>query len=284
MHLPMNKLFLSVLIGLAIPSLGYSQDLIVNDEKDSIICRIKKMDEHFIYFTTLERGVKTSYAIDRSTVITYRKGYYSLAATDPSYVTKRDFSSFSFGVNIGYGIRLGGLPDGFDSQMKSHISKLRTGFVYELNPSFYFSENSGLGIHIIGFRKSATTATDIGQMTDKIRITYIGPSWDTKMVSVDGKGVLKANLGLGYLGYLDNASLNGSMTISGGSIGLLTYLGYDFLGENQKSGLSLGLRMILGSIGKVKISSGYNSSTTIDLDEPENLSHIDLVIGFRLYN
>jgi hypothetical protein len=280
----MKKLFLSILISLAITSLSFSQDLIVNDENDSIICRIKKMDEHFIYFTTQEKGKKTSYAIDKNTVITYRRGYYSLAATDPEYVPVRDFPSFSLGVNVGYGIRLGGLPDGFDSQMKNHISKLRTGFVYELNPSFYFSESSGLGLHVIGFRKSATTATSIGQMTDKIRITYIGPSWDTKMVSVDGKGVLKANLGLGYLGYLDNASLNGSMTISGGSIGLLTYLGYDFLGENRKTGFSLGLRMILGAIGKAKISSGYNSSTTIDLDEPENLSHIDLVVGFRLYN
>jgi hypothetical protein len=252
---------------------------------DSIQCKIKKEDAQFIYFFYNNRQNIEYTIIDKGVVSFYAKGYYkNEASTTNLKFEPHSYSTFSVNINIGYGYRLGKVPD-VSGDFEKYIRGLKSGLTFEISPSFYFSENNGLGLHYIAiFAGNEDIIQGYGKMSDKIRITMIGPSWESRTAIPDTHNMMRGQLGLGYIHFKNKAFYYDEMIMRGGSIGLLGYFGVDFYNKTEKTALTLGLRAVLGSISKLKVEEKYNKSTTVDLDEPENLSHIDIVIGLKFSN
>ena len=98
----------------------------------------------------------------------------------------REYSKFRFGLEGGGGFRLGKISNDVPDDFKSYTKKLRRGFVYGADATWFFKEFMGVGIRYKAFSASngaTVTVTDdygqstSGKMKDNITISFVGPMY-----------------------------------------------------------------------------------------------------------
>ena len=120
-------------------------------------------------------------------------------------------------------------------------------------------------------------------MSDNISVTFVGPSFYTRLLNSDKKNALLLGLSFGYLGYKNNCVLIEPFTISGSTAGFVCDIGYD-IGVSQKMAIGINLSMVSGYLSRINLSDEYSSKTVnLDKDSYINLSRIDLSVGLRFY-
>lgn len=89
------------------------------------------------------------------------------------------------------------------------------------------------------------------------------------------------NLGLGYMGYRDDAVIIDNYTLKGGTLGISWDIGYD-LGISRTFALGFQIAYLGGILTQYELSDG-NTTQTVELTKGnyESLSRIDLSIGLR---
>lgn len=124
----------------------------------------------------------------------------------------REYSKFRFGLEGGGGFRLGKISNDVSDDFKSYTKKLRRGFVYGADATWFFKEFMGVGLRYKAFSASngaTVTGTDengttvTGKLKDNIQISFIGPMFCTRFSSRNGLHTLTADIGVGYINYRD---------------------------------------------------------------------------------
>ena len=101
----------------------------------------------------------------------------------------REYSKFRFGLEGGGGFRLGKISNDVSDDFKSYTKKLRRGFVYGADATWFFKEFMGVGLRYKAFSASngaTVTGTDengttvTGKLKDNIQISFIGPMFCTR--------------------------------------------------------------------------------------------------------
>ena len=168
---------------------------------------------------------------------------------------------------------------------------MKSGYHFGCDLIYYFSEPLGFGFKFYQF-KSSNSLDDIyiedidgnrthGRLGDDLTISFIGPTFSTRLFNHDKSNAFLLNLSLGYMGYSNNKVIIDRYKMTGSTVGLSFDIGYDIgLSEN----LSLGFQVsyLSGTLFKYELNDGITTKT-IDLEEREyeSLNRIDFSIGLR---
>lgn len=203
----------------------------------------------------------------------------------------REYSKFRFSLEGGGGFRPGKISDNVPGDFKSYTKKLKRGFVYGADATWFFNEFMGVGIRYKAFSASNGTTVTItddngystsGKMKDNIQISFIGPMFCTRFSSRNGLHTLTADIGVGYINYRDKGMVIEKMKLTGGTLGLLYNIGYDYA-LSKKWAIGVNLSSIEGTLSSLTLEQdGVRTSQTLDKDNKENLGHIDLSFTLKL--
>ena len=205
--------------------------------------------------------------------------------TPPSKTAKVALKSFKIGVQVGYGYRIAPIPDTNDPFMKNHLEKLKHNLSLGADFSYYFTNFIGIGVKYNTIVSYALTENISYSFADGVRtydylselrdIHYFAPFFATQLFTMPRKQCLFTNAGVGYV--LDrhnailvkNEAIKEIANIAKHSAAFFVEIGYDFFVSRF---LAIGLQTSL----LVELKKGKWS-------EPENLSYIDISLGFRFY-
>ena len=203
----------------------------------------------------------------------------------------REYSKFRFSLEGGGGFRPGKISDNVPGDFKSYTKKLKRGFVYGADATWFFNEFMGVGIRYKAFSASNGTTVTItddngystsGKMKDNIQIAFIGPMYCTRFTSGNGPHTFTADIGVGYVNYRDKGMIIKNMKLTGGTLGLLYNIGYDYA-LSKKWAIGVNLSSIEGTLSSLTLEQdGVRTSQTLDKDNKENLGHIDLSFTLKL--
>jgi len=194
------------------------------------------------------------------------------------------------GAQAGYGYRFASIPYTTNSIMNRHLKKLKNNLSFGADFSYFFTNNIGVGIKYNAIVSHALTDSIFYSFADGVKYyNYLSelsnthlfaPIIATQFFIVPKKHCLFANVGVGYVRYHNKAILfiastqsnpiKDIVTIPKNSAAFFAEIGYDFFVHKS---FAIGLQV----------------STLIELRkgkliEPNNLSHIDISLGFRFYN
>jgi hypothetical protein len=284
----MKNLFIFILSMLFSLSL-YAQDLIVTHEDDSLNCKITGIKKNNIYFTFLYKEEIRNTLMPVNQVKKYQYNYYQTPEIIINKVIKdKVFPRFRVAVDGGWGYRTGRLSNNIPADFRAYANKLKSGFHYALDVSYFFTEHMGVGLKydaLLSRNKMngvfyVDNPSRHGVMSDNIAIRFIGPIFYTRLLNRSKKNCLLAHCGIGYLAYRDNVVLlSDDYILKGNTVGVSVGVGYD-IGITKNFALGFQLSLLTGTVTKYTIS-GKTSGRTTQPEEGENLSHINLSIGLR---
>tara|TARA_Y100000385_G_scaffold289512_1_gene359217 strand:+ start:1348 stop:2058 length:711 start_codon:yes stop_codon:yes gene_type:complete len=209
--------------------------------------------------------------------------------------SKASTSKFFFDANYGYTIRNAKTADGLGQVENDMIKKIKQGGNLYLEAGYKINNRSSIGLvyNRFGFKGEIDNVTIVfngvgersGTWTNKGNISFIGPKYNYQGITPNQKGELMTGLGLGFLSYQEENSINSS-TLSenkGGTIGILATVSYyHFIGKNIAIGSRIGL--ISGTLSKIKTTvNGKTTETNLDDNEKESLGQFNINAGLRVY-
>lgn len=202
-----------------------------------------------------------------------------------------DLPRFRIAFQGGWSYRLAKVADVGDADLKEYIKGLKSGFHLGVDGAFFFTENYGAGLKYAYFNAkneigNVTVTTNTGEvktglMQDKINVHYFAPEFYSRFPFADNKLVLLAGASIGYLRYVDNATLVDPLTISGGTVGLGLDIGLDYM-ITPHFGIGANLGLIGGSISSLKYKDATGErEVNLDDNQRENLTRLDVSAGVR---
>lgn len=201
--------------------------------------------------------------------------------------------NFRVAVQGGYGYRLGKVQETGQAIVDQHNQKLKWGFVYGADATWYFSDAFGIGLKFNDMRSKSEDAVTItpadgsasrsGMYRDVVDMRFMGAMASSRLVSGEGRLIWMMNYGLGYLSYVDNGRVIDPMSIKGGTLGACLDAGVDFrLMNNLYLGASISA--IGGTLTTYQVTQdGRTETIKGDKDEYETLHHLTATVGLRLY-
>lgn len=269
--------------------------MIVTHEGDSLNCRITKVKPDYIYFVFKHQEEVRNTLMPVSQVKTHQLGYYQTPEIPKGRVLAHEvYPRFRAAVNGGYSYRIAKLADNTPSDFENYMKDLRSGGNYGIDVSYYFSEQMGVGLKYNAYRSKneignvyVTNNTDgstrYGTMSDNITVSFMGPSFCTRLMNMEKKNCWVMNFALGYMGYTNKARLIDPYKLTSSTLGFAWDIGYDFGISNE---LSIGIQLsyVGGSLSQYKITNGYRTETIKieDSKNYENLNRFDFSVGLRL--
>ena len=270
----------------------YSQDLVVTKKGDSINCKITKVKKDNIYFTFKHKDEVRNTLLPMTGVKIHQFDYYQISEVSiEKVVGYENYQRFRIAINGGYSYQTARVAENVPSDFKDYVKELKSGYHFGCDLIYYFSEPLGFGFKYYLF-KSSNSLDNIyiddtdgnrtqGKLSDDLTISFIGPTFSTRLLNHDKSNAFLLNLSLGYMGYSNNKVIIDKYKITGSTVGLSFDIGYDIgLSEN----LSLGFQVsyLSGTLFKYELSDGITTQT-INLEEREyeSLNRIDFSIGLR---
>jgi len=269
-----------------------AQDLIVTNSGDSLNCRITKNKTDYIYFTFKHKDEIRSTLLPSDKVRYYQYDYFQEPEVPVEKVkTKQFYPHFKAGIYGGWSYRTASLPDNISADLENYLNDLKKGYHYGLDFTFYFMETQGFGLRYSAFITVNEIANvyitqpdntiESGKLSDDISIFFVGPFYSLRLLNNNKRNSFISTIGLGYLGYVDEAVLITEYEITGNSVGLIWDVGYE-IGISNTMAIGFQFSYTLGTLTKYTKTEG-TLKTTIELEdgEYENLSRIDLSIALR---
>ncbi len=239
------------------------------------------------YFKSLKNNYNRNLEQQRQDTIKNLKTqrYYP----DSGEIIQNIFPKFRFALQGGYSYRLAKILSGVDKEFEDYIRGLKSGYNIGGDFNYFINEKNSLGVNI-SFSQAKNTMSGValfdsygniiavGDMKDDIRLFYIGPSYTMRSSSNEGKSYILGSFTLGYLSYKDNAYVvNTEIDIKGATVGLGISIGGDIIiSENIAFGIQTSV--LLGVLDKIIVDG-----QSLDLNESENLSRVDISLGLRFY-
>jgi len=285
-------IMLTLFVALAIPS--QAQDLIVTSEGDSINCKITKVKADNIYFTFNHKDEIRNTLLPVNQVNYYQINYYSTAEVPADKIPGKEiYPHFRLAISGGWSYRTAKISPDIPFDFTDYYNKLKSGFHYDIDASYYFTEMLAVGLKYNEFLSSNKIignvyvtypdgTTQYGDLNDNIRIKFIGPTLSARLFNSTKKNYLLMELGLGYMDYRDKGGLVSiPAIIKGSTLGSYWSIGYDF-GLSKDFALGFQLSLLTGQLYQYTVSDGITTKTVkLDNNSYENLARIDLSIGLR---
>ena len=287
-----NTLILLLLI--FISNAIYSQDLIVTNDGDSINCKITKVKQDNVYFTFIHKDEIRNTLLPTSDISFYQTNFYQTSEIPKNMVVGyKDYPKLRIAVNGGYSYLTAKISKNVPNDLKDYIKKLKSGYHFGCDITYYYSEICGVGGKCSVF-KSSNSIDDIyvqdidgsiryGKMSDNLTSLFVGPTFSTRFLSNNKKNAFLLDVSMGYMRYSNNMVLIEKYKIIGHTVGLAIDAGYDI---SLTKNLSLGLQVswIIGSLGAYTLSGygmPYPQTIKLQAGEHESLSRLDFSVGLR---
>lgn len=200
-------------------------------------------------------------------------------------------SKWRFAFQGGYSYRTAKIIDGVSSDYGSYLKKLKNGF-HLGGDIAYFPHGQDFGIGIKYNYFSAKNSGDFYfeddngnlefvHIKDDININFIGPSFLIRYPSKRNLNAAFLGISLGYMSYVDDATLFEDLNISGHTFGAGFDFGYD-IATSDKMAIGFQISFMGGVLHKIKLDDGQ-STEVIELedDAKESLARLDFSIGIR---
>jgi hypothetical protein len=271
---------------------SYSQDLLVTNEGDSLNCKITKVKSDNIYFVFKHGEEIRSTLLPVNQVKSYQYNYYQTAVVPADKIVGNEiYPHWRFAINGGWSYQTAKIGDNVPSDFKQYVEDLKSGYNIGGDITYYFSEFLGVGFKYQLFKTSGQmdniyiTQTDgtkkYGKMSDDISITFIGPTFYTRLLDSKRKNALLIGLALGYLGYDDKFVMVDRYTQMGSTAGFICDFGYD-IGVSKNMAIGFNITLLSGLLSEYELSDGVTNKTIkLDKDHYIGLGRIDLSIGIR---
>ncbi|HNW51041.1 MAG TPA: hypothetical protein PKH79_08165 [Prolixibacteraceae bacterium] len=260
-----------------------AQDLIITSDGDSLNCKITKIKPEKIYFTFKYKDEIRNTLLPMYKVKYHQSNYFQQSEI-PSTITgnKEIYPRFRAAINGGWSYRTARVSDNVPSGLKEYTKNLKSGLNYGVDLTGFFSEQIGIGLKCQNFRsKKEMDGSQYGNVSDDISICFIGPMMSTRLLNDTKKNGWFFNLGVGYLGYKDDAYVNSNMTIKGATAGICWEIGYD-IGISKNMSIGFQLSSIGGTLTGYDVSNGYTTQTIqLDKENQEGLHRFDFSVGLR---
>jgi len=290
----MKKLILFSICLLTVVCTLQAQDLIVTNDGDSINCKITKTTKEYVYFTFKHNDEIRNTLLSVNQITTQQKEYFSDSEIPANYSFKEIFPHFRIAVDGGWQYRTAKLASGMDAQWNEHYKKMKSGFHYDIQAAYFFTEMMGLELqfsqqlfgHILG---EGTLTDDFGNVlgsgkfNEKIAFNYYGANYLVRLFDSQKKNCWLFSIGLGYIGYNDRFLLNDNeyTKITAGTLGTNLAIGYD-IGLSKDFALGFKLSLMGGTFRNYKQrSNGITTNETMPDDTKEGLGTIQLSVGLR---
>ena len=270
----------------------YSQDLIVTNEGDSINCKITKVKADNIYFIFKYKDEIRSTLLPMTGVKIHQFDYYQNSEVPEGKVLGyENYQHFRLAVNGGYSYLTAKVGESVPGDFKDYIKELKSGYHLGGDLTYFFTEPLGFGIKYYLF-KSSNSLDNIyredsdgnrtyGKMSDDLTISFIGPTFSTRLLNHNKNKAFIMNVSLGYMGYSNDKIIIDKYKMTGSTVGLSFDIGYDFaLSEN----LSLGFHIssLTGTLFEYVWNDGGRTETIkLEKGEYESLNRIDFSVGLR---
>lgn len=286
----MRNIVIATLLALMANSIC-AQDLIVTNDGDSINCKITNVKPDNIYFTFKHKDEIRNTLLPKKSVKNYQFEYYQ--TSEVPKVKSQGYGSyqhFRIALNAGYSYLTAKVAESVPSDFKSYIKGLKSGYHFGGDLAYYFNEPLGVGIKYYIF-KSSNRMDNIfvddlddrryGIMSDDLTISFIGPTFSTRLLNENKNNALLMNLSLGYMGYSNDKVIVDKYKMTGSTLGLSLDIGYD-IGLSENLALGFQVSLLTGVLSKYDWNDGTTTQTIkLEKDEYENLNRIDLSIGLR---
>jgi hypothetical protein len=291
----MKKIIFTFLITFSITSL-FSQDLIVTRKGDSLNCKITKMDSTTIYFDIIDKrsdeSISTFLSLNETSA--FQTKYFQTNTTpNQNLSAPKNYPRFRLGISGGYSYRTAKAENDMGSAMESYLEDLKSGTHIGGDFTYYYSENSGIGLKYLSSNASSTydgnitltlpdASTISGPLRDNITVKYIGPYFSWRMLSSNNNNSFFVNAGCGYMGYIDKTVIIEDFIIKGATFGTCLDIGYDIdLGEGTALGFQISY--LSGYLKEATITDGTTTQTIkLEEDSYEGLHRFDFSIGLRV--
>ncbi len=282
---------------------GYSQDWIKTFNHDTLSCKITRVTKNAVYFDINSNGIKTSGKILKTYIADYHiAGEEKLAFADLEIIAT--YKKITLGLHGGYGYLLGSTSQAINSmtslgftreQAETYCKKLNSGFFAAGDLFYNLNSSYSIGLTDKFFMNSAAAANaheDPDFMTiiyysssEKTYVNYAGLAVSYNLhLGKTGGLTLNSILSAGITNYRDDATYTGtSMLITGICPGTNLSIGLEYK-INDLVSLNAGVSTYISYLRKIKVTDGTNTTKlTIEKENIENLSRLDLSAGIRFY-
>ncbi len=191
------------------------------------------------------------------------------------------------GGGFGFGYRLAKLPEGLNSLERDYYKKLKSGYFYQFNGTYYFKHGFGIGLTYNSFVadneiKNVTVSggppgfNGTGIVSDDITISYFGLNGNFRYWNAQHIGFAVGSFGIGYMKYKDDAIVIKPFTITGKTFGV-TFGGAYYFGLSPDFWLGAYAGYFAGILTQYDFYDGKTTQTVKLPDlEAEGLHHITL--------
>ena len=270
----------------------YSQDLIVTNDGDSINCKITKVKPDNIYFTFKHKDEIRSTLLQISNVKYHQIDFYQTSEVPKEKIVNyQNYRHYRIAISGGYSYHTARIAENIPNDLKNYAKELKSGYHFGGDISYYFTEPLSFGFKYFLF-KSSNSLDNIyledtdgfrryGRMSDDLTISYIGPTFSTRLLNHNKRNALLMSISLGYMRYSNDKIIIDRYKIIGNTMGFAVDVGYD-IGLSDNLALGFQISLISGSLFNYDLSDG-TTTKTVDLkkDEYENLNRIDFSVGLR---
>lgn len=269
----------------------FSQDLIVTNDGDSINCKISKVKTDNIYFTFKHKDEIRSTLLPVSNIKTHQLNFFQTNEVPKHKVAGyENYKHFRIAINGGYSYQTARVAENVPSDFKDYISELKSGYHFGGELTYYFTEPLGFGFKYHLFKSSNSLDNiyieDIdgityGKMSDDLTISFIGPTFATRILSHDKKNAFLLNLSLGYMGYSNDKVIIDKYKMTGSTMGLSFDIGYD-IGLSENLSLGFQISYLTGTLIEYEWNDGTKTETIkLERGQYESLNRIDFSVGLR---
>lgn len=273
----------------------YSQDLVVTSEGDSLNCKITKVKTDNIYFTFKHKDEIRSTLLPMSNVKYHQFDFFQTNEVPKEKVVGyENYPHFRIAVNGGYSYMPAKISDNTPSDFKDYAKELKSGYHFGFDATYYLTEPLGFGFKYSVFKSKNSFGNiyaedqegnrEYGKMSDDLTITFIGPTFSTRLLNSNKTNAFLFDLSIGYIGYTNNYVLIDDFEMTGSTVGFVFELGYDI---SLSKNVSLGFQFssVSGDLMEFKLSDGVDTKTVKRDNEGDQListSHIDFSVGLRI--
>lgn len=270
----------------------FSQDLIVTNDGDTINCKITKVKTDNIYFIFKHKDEIRSTLLPVSNIKTHQFDYFQTSEVPKDKVVGyENYQHFRIAINGGYSYQTAKVAESVPTDFKDYIRELKSGYHFGGDLTYYFTEPLGFGFKYYLF-KSSNSLDNIyledtdgnrtyGKMSDDLTISFIGPTFSTRLLSHDKKNAFLMNLSFGYMGYSNDKVIIDKYKMTGSTMGLSFDIGYD-IGLSENLSLGFQISFLTGTLFEYDWNDGTKTETIkLEKGEYESLNRIDFSVGLR---
>jgi hypothetical protein len=227
-----------------------------------------------------------------SCAFSYSQSPIEVMKVDTLLQKEKKASRFRLGAQIGYGYRLGRI-DGADAKMANHLSRLKRNLSFGADIAGYANNYIGVGVKYNGiFAKSLTPDMPYifydgtiynSLLSERVFFHIFAPFLATRFfVSPNKKHYVMGNVGIGLTLFRENMiMIDMPAKIAGTTFAFMTEVGYDFL-VAKHLGIGFHASLYLSLLNSANYTLD-NRTQYVKFAQPENMSHVDITVGLRIY-